>query len=80
VAALSPDPVRTLVQEKEKQEREKYEESDRVRPLEDPSLVGEEAAERARKERLAKRGNEILLREERRWDWLIGKLFPYHRL
>ncbi|KAI8632837.1 hypothetical protein F5Y19DRAFT_331802 [Xylariaceae sp. FL1651] len=46
------------------------EEDGRVRPLEDPYLVGEEAAARARRERLArKHGDEILIREDRRWDW-----------
>ncbi|KAL7621403.1 hypothetical protein AAE478_008725 [Parahypoxylon ruwenzoriense] len=46
--------------------------SDRVRPLEDPYLVGEEAAARARRERLAREnGDDILYREERRWDWFL---------
>ncbi len=46
----------------------------RVRPLEDPHLVGEEAAARARRARLAKEnGDDILLREDRRWDWFLGK-------
>ncbi|TGJ77125.1 hypothetical protein E0Z10_g10756 [Xylaria hypoxylon] len=44
----------------------------RVRPLEDPYLVGEEAAARARNERLAhKHGEDILIHEDRHWDiWL----------
>lgn len=47
---------------------------DKVRPLEDPYLVGEEAAARARRERLARQnGDEILYREDRRWDWFLGK-------
>ncbi|KAI0402475.1 hypothetical protein F4802DRAFT_600078 [Xylaria palmicola] len=48
------------------------EDDGRVRPLEDPYLVGEEAAARARNERLAlKHGEDVLIREDRRWDrWL----------
>lgn len=48
----------------------------RLRPLEDPDLVGEEAAEMAKKERLVREGKlgmEVLYREDRRWDWLIGE-------
>ncbi|KAI0803598.1 hypothetical protein GGR55DRAFT_682514 [Xylaria sp. FL0064] len=43
-----------------------------VRPLEDPYLVGEEAAARARSERLARKyGEDILIHEDRHWDiWL----------
>ncbi|KAK2600623.1 hypothetical protein N8I77_010144 [Diaporthe amygdali] len=53
----------------------------RVRPLEDPYLVGEVAAARARRERLAREnGDDILHREDRRWDWFLGTfakpLFP----
>lgn len=50
----------------------------RVRPLEDPYLVGEEAAARARRERLAREnpGDDILQREDRRWDWFLGMLRP----
>ncbi|KAI1194249.1 hypothetical protein F5X97DRAFT_327702 [Nemania serpens] len=48
------------------------EEDGRVRHLEDPYLVGEEAAARARNERLARKYEEdILILEDRRWDrWL----------
>ena len=51
---------------------------ERVRPLEDPHLVGEEAASRARTARLAREsGDDILLTEDRRWDWFLGEfLFP----
>lgn len=50
---------------------------DKVRPLEDPHLVGEEAAARARRERLARQnGDDILIREERRWDWFLGESTP----
>ncbi|KAI1392091.1 uncharacterized protein F4822DRAFT_389604 [Hypoxylon trugodes] len=46
----------------------------KVRPLEDPYLVGEEAAATARRERLARQnGDDILYREERRWDWFLGQ-------
>lgn len=48
--------------------------ADKFRPLEDPYLVGEEAAARARRERLARQtGEDVLIREERRWDWFLGK-------
>ncbi|KAI1161510.1 hypothetical protein F5B18DRAFT_653571 [Nemania serpens] len=48
------------------------EEDSRVRHLEDPYLVGEEAAARARNERLARKyEDDILILEDRRWDrWL----------
>ncbi|KAI8946351.1 hypothetical protein F4801DRAFT_71919 [Xylaria longipes] len=50
------------------------EENVRIRPLEDPYLVGEEAAARARNERLArKHGEDILIREDRRWDWWLAQ-------
>lgn len=53
------------------QEQERY----ITRPLEDPYLVGEVAAARARTERLAREsGDDILLREDRQWDWFLGKL------
>ncbi|KAI1442749.1 hypothetical protein ABKA04_007204 [Annulohypoxylon sp. FPYF3050] len=50
------------------------EDPDKIRPLEDPYLVGEEAAARARRERLARQnGEDVLYREERRWDWFLGQ-------
>ncbi|XXH02768.1 v-type proton ATPase 16 kDa proteolipid subunit 2 [Hypoxylon texense] len=50
------------------------EDPDKIRPLEDPYLVGEEAAARARQERLARQnGEDVLIREERRWDWFLGQ-------
>lgn len=53
--------------------RAQEDEEDRVRPLEDPYLVGEEAARRTREERLAREnGDEVLIREDRRWDWFLG--------
>lgn len=46
----------------------------RIRPLEDPELVGEMAAMQNRKERLRKEGMEILEREDRRWDWQLAEM------
>ncbi len=43
----------------------------RVRPLEDPELVGESAADMARRERLRREGMEVLEREDMRWDWFL---------
>lgn len=46
-----------------------------MRPLEDPYLVGEEAAAKARRERLAREsGDEILIQENLRWDWFLAQL------
>lgn len=46
-----------------------------VRPLEDPYLVGEEAAARARHARLAReRGDDILMLEDRRWDFFLAQM------
>ncbi|KAI3395563.1 hypothetical protein diail_1225 [Diaporthe ilicicola] len=47
----------------------------RVRPLEDPYLVGEVAAARARRERLARENvDDVLHREDRSWDWFLGQV------
>ncbi|GAP90176.1 hypothetical protein SAMD00023353_4200170 [Rosellinia necatrix] len=47
----------------------------RLRPLEDPYLVGEEAAARARRERLArKHGEDVLIREDKRWDFWLAQM------
>ncbi|KAI1851164.1 hypothetical protein JX265_013282 [Neoarthrinium moseri] len=55
----------------EEEERERT----RVRPLEDPYLVGEEAAANARRERLAREsGDDILIREDRRWDLFLAQM------
>ncbi|CAK7206796.1 hypothetical protein SEUCBS139899_009602 [Sporothrix eucalyptigena] len=52
------------------------------RPLEDPYLVGETAARRARAERLAREnlahGEDALHREDRRWDWFLGQVKNRH--
>lgn len=45
------------------------------RPLEDPALVGEQAAEEARRERLRREnGDDILIREDKQWDWLLAQM------
>jgi len=50
----------------------------RLRPLEDPDLVGEEAAARARRERLArKHGEDVLILEDRRWDFWLGMFVSF---
>ncbi|KAH8886690.1 hypothetical protein GQ53DRAFT_334069 [Thozetella sp. PMI_491] len=48
--------------------------NNRFRPLEDPYLVGEEAAARARRERLARESGEVLFREDRHWDWFLSQV------
>lgn len=54
--------------------REGEEQQDRARPLEDPYLVGEAAAERARSERLARENTEeVLVLDDRRWDWFLSQ-------
>ncbi|KAK1758653.1 hypothetical protein QBC47DRAFT_148017 [Echria macrotheca] len=56
-------------------DEEEQRQRDRLRPLEDPHLVGEVAAAQARRERLAREsGDEILIREDRRWDFFLGEL------
>lgn len=51
-----------------------YSSSSVHRPLEDPYLVGEQAAAQARRERLSREtGDDILIREDQQWDWLLGK-------
>ncbi|KAH7358299.1 hypothetical protein B0T11DRAFT_102195 [Plectosphaerella cucumerina] len=45
------------------------------RHLEDPHLVGEEAAAQARRRRLAReRGNDILVQEDRQWNWFLAQM------
>ncbi|KAF2489297.1 hypothetical protein BU16DRAFT_177849 [Lophium mytilinum] len=47
-------------------------------PLEDPYLVGEEAAEKARKQRIYRemclRGEEALKHESKTWDFMLGQM------
>ena len=46
-----------------------------MRTLEDPVLVGDVAAELNRRERLRREeGWDVLEREDKRWDWLLGML------
>jgi len=61
--------------------REGEGQQDRARPLEDPYLVGEAAAERARSERLARENTEeVLILDDRRWDWFLCECInPRHR-
>ncbi|KAM0280634.1 hypothetical protein ACHAQH_003941 [Verticillium albo-atrum] len=48
--------------------------SDMRRHLEDPHLVGEVAAAEAKRKRLAReRGNDILVAEDRQWNFFLGK-------
>lgn len=54
-------------------------ENERIRPLEDPHLVGEDAARRARNARLARENDNVLQLEDRRWDWFLGKCFSQRR-
>lgn len=46
-----------------------------TRPLEDPYLVGEVAAAQARRGRLLREtGEDILVREDKQWDWLLAQM------
>lgn len=57
------------------QQQQQQQQQDRPRPLEDPYLVGEEAAARARSERLARENpEEVLVLDDRRWDFFLGEL------
>lgn len=43
------------------------------RPLEDPYLVGEQAAAQARRERVSREtGDDILIKEDKHWDFFLG--------
>jgi hypothetical protein len=63
------------------QMKKKMDEEERARVIrtnEDPELVGEEAAEKNRQERLRREnGWGVLEREDKRWDWLLGMLIFY---
>ncbi|ELR04819.1 hypothetical protein VC83_07055 [Pseudogymnoascus destructans] len=78
VASVTRDPVRAALRVVKEREREEFGEGEgegrRVRPLEDGELVGEEAAREARRERLRWEGVEVLVREDRRWDWLLAQM------
>ncbi|KAF4969518.1 hypothetical protein FSARC_3248 [Fusarium sarcochroum] len=65
------DSLRRVMTDITEQEQERYV----TRPLEDPYLVGEVAAQRARQERLVREsGDDILLREDRQWDWFLARM------
>lgn len=71
-AQTHSDPVeklrRNLTQQALMDEEEAH--SRNFRPLEDPYLVGEVAARQAKALRLMREnGDDILVREDRRWDW-----------
>ncbi|PKS09559.1 hypothetical protein jhhlp_004176 [Lomentospora prolificans] len=53
---------------------ESFQRSSDGRPLEDPTLVGEEAARRARAERLAREREAALVGESRRWDLYLSQM------
>jgi hypothetical protein len=73
-AASASDTIVRRVATLERVVEEESQQRNRFRPLEDPYLVGEEAAARARSERLAREnGDDVLTREDRRWDWLLGE-------
>lgn len=61
-------------------DRVEEEEQRRFRPLEDPYLVGEEEARRARERRIAREAGALSEadggreREGRRWDWFLGQV------
>ena len=80
---MTRDPVRAALRVIGEREREEFGEGEgegrRVRPLEDVQLVGEEAAAKARKERLEREGVEVLVREDKRWDWLLGEFWSLGR-
>ncbi|TLS21695.1 uncharacterized protein PpBr36_09475 [Pyricularia pennisetigena] len=70
--ATSPSRIARLERVSEIAEAE---EQRRHRPLEDPYLVGEVAARRARAQRLAREnGNEVLEMENRRWDLFLAQM------
>ncbi|KAF5016867.1 hypothetical protein F66182_11318 [Fusarium sp. NRRL 66182] len=74
MTAQQRDPVdslrRAMTDIAEQEQEQRY----ATRPLEDPYLVGEVAAARARQERLAREsGDDILIQEDRQWDWFLGE-------
>jgi len=70
-AALNGD--EGILQMKRKMDEEARERE--MRTNEDPYLVGEEAAERNRQERLKREnGYQVLELEDKRWDWLLAQM------
>ena len=72
-ALIGEEGIAQMKRRMDEEERERE-----IRTKEDPSLVGEEAARRNREARLrAESGWGVLEREDKRWDWLLGKIvFP----
>lgn len=70
-AALNgEDGIERMKRRMEEEERERE-----IRTMEDPELVGEEAAERNRKERERREnGWGVLEKEDKRWDWLLAQM------
>lgn len=65
------NPSATQITEEENRGEEPF------RPLEDPYLVGEAAAAEARRDRMAREtGEDILIKEDQQWDWLLSKNTP----
>ena len=68
-ALTGDDGIRQMKKRMEAEERARE-----IRTREDPGLVGESAAEGNRRERLKREeGWKVLEREDRRWDWLLGR-------
>ena len=71
VVSKRNNPSTAQVTEEENRREEPF------RPLEDPYLVGEAAAAEARRDRIAREtGDDILIKEDQQWDWLLGKNTP----
>ncbi|KAM0439758.1 hypothetical protein ACHAPT_000852 [Fusarium lateritium] len=75
MTAQTRDPVDSLRRAMTDLSEQEQQNSYTSRPLEDPYLVGEVAAASARQERLAREsGDDILLREDRQWDWFLARM------
>jgi len=71
IAALNGDGgIAQIKRKMDEEQRAKH-----IRTSEDPQLVGEEAAEQNRQERLRREsGWDVLEREDKRWDWLLAQM------
>lgn len=79
MTAQTRDPVDSLRRVMTDLTEQDQQQGNTTRPLEDPYLVGEVAAARARQERIAREsGDDILLREDRQWDWFLGEIRRRH--
>ncbi|KAI8675045.1 hypothetical protein NCS57_00404100 [Fusarium keratoplasticum] len=75
MTAQTRDPVDSLRRAMTDLTEQDQQDRSTSRPLEDPYLVGEVAAARARQERIAREsGDDILLREDRQWDWFLARM------